>query len=120
MNKISSQYDLLFETLHQQKDGYKEKQLAIFTPSKGTKYQHKLMIVGRAVNGWIIKMDKNNKDEIIRLSGEVIKTLPNSNLNWVNDLSGKTAHPYNTKKSAFWRVAKAIAANVTPTEKMMW
>ncbi len=117
MKNISSQYELLFEKLHQQKERYSEKNLAIFTPAKGTKYQHKLMIVGRAVNGWIIKMDKNKRDDLGRLNTEVIKTLPNSNLNWVNDMWGKTVNKYSTKKSAFWRVAKAIAANLTPSEK---
>lgn len=62
-------YRKLIEEIYIKKDFYKEKELNLFTPGMGKAYNNKLLIVGRAVNGWRIYIDKTNnesKDLVLR------------------------------------------------------
>ncbi len=45
-------YNKLIDTMYSDKESYGEQELSTFTPGVGKDYKNKLMIVGRAVNGW--------------------------------------------------------------------
>ena len=86
-------------------------QVVGFFARKGDAYDGKLMIVGRAVNGFTIPAKPESlRDETVarafasELNQEIID-LDCCPLTWVRDGWGAT-EGYNTKKSAFWRVAR--------------
>lgn len=103
--KILYQYKLLLEKLQCDKRKYLEKDLCIFNFAKGAKYKNTLLIVGRAVNGW----NKYNKHDLLDILQEIENNIETDDLQWVIDSWGINDGKYNTKKSAFWRVAKKLA-----------
>ncbi|HIF9359576.1 hypothetical protein HWA77_25310 [Photobacterium damselae subsp. damselae] len=85
------------------------KELCSFNAQKGNRYNHKLMIIGRAVNGWGNDFSLQTL-EPSKLAQQVYKKATNKTcpLQWVIDSWGDT-EDYNTAKSAFWRIAKRIS-----------
>lgn len=96
-------------------DAYPEKELSSFLSMKGDLYDAKLMIVGRAVNGWRTTWNPEEKasSDAMSLSEETLKDVTRLNtMLWVTDIwNGKENSPdnYKTRTSAFWRVAKKTA-----------
>lgn len=93
--------------------------LTLFAPCIGSKYDGKLMVIGRAVNGWIEEFDlteagtEARRDAII----ELVTANPDGDapcpMGWVVDRWGVNEKGrYNTKRSAFWRVIKQVAAGI--------
>jgi hypothetical protein len=110
MEKIISEYERLINKLYSEKGNYPEDDLVIFTPAKGSTYNTELMVIGRAVNDWknyLSKHDNSNKLSILKGVKDCLET---DGLEWVEGSWGTTTEgEYNTKKSAFWRVVKALA-----------
>ena len=77
----------------------------------GRKYNGKLLVVGRATNGWANGFSKDNLEDCRRLSDSFIPTIASENLDWVTQHWGAT-DKYNTNKSAFWRVSRMLARRV--------
>ena len=74
-----------------------------------TKDNTGILFVGRATNGWITTSEDidvlfGNTDEAIFARSDQME--------WVKDLEGDK--PYNTRKSAFWRVIKRVSKQFYP------
>jgi hypothetical protein len=108
MQSLKSLQVKLIEDIASKQNTFSDDQLSIFSAVAGLKSHERTMIVGRAVNGW--KDPINIKSELAVL--ELIKATEDSfgtdSLKWVEQQWGHTTK-YNTKKSAFWRIARAIA-----------
>jgi hypothetical protein len=72
-----------------------------------------MLFVGKAVNGWM-----TNNTHVNVLFGKTNEGVfaRDDQMEWVKNLEGKNEAGYNTKKSAFWRVAKNISARFYPDE----
>lgn len=98
-------------------DAYPENELSSFLSMKGDLYDAKLMIVGRAVNGWRTTWNPEEKapTDAMSLSEETLKDVTRLNrcpMLWVTDIwNGKknSTDKYKTRTSAYWRVAKKTA-----------
>lgn len=115
MQNILTEYERLIDALYLKKANYSEDDLVMFTPAKGTTYNMELMIVGRAVNDWknyFHKHDNSKRDLIIN---GIERSVLTDGLEWVEDCWGAN-EGYNTKKSAFWRVAKSLAVQFADKE----
>lgn len=83
-----------------------EKNITTFFPMKGNLYNHELMVVGRAVNGWEEQitpeelLDNMKRKDYLRQT--YLASQPQCPLSWVTKARG--GEQYNTNRSAFWRV----------------
>ncbi len=90
-----------------------------FLPMQGREYSGKLMVVGRAVNGWAEGIAPNQlcKDaerlEYARLVySSVTENMENDcPMSWVTAGWCATTR-YNTRRSAFWRVIRAVVSRL--------
>lgn len=93
----------------------KPRKLTVFLPLKGDRYSGKLMIVGRAVNGWRTTFDFDEPQKL-RTPQEIAEDVYKKSIggdgkcpmSWVSDLWREQKDKYNTKRSAFWRVTRGI------------
>lgn len=94
----------------------RSQELCCFTAQKGSDYNNKLMIVGRAVNDWSSEFRLNDV-QINELLHELFLNSPEHNcpLQWVESSWGSVKE-YNAKKSAFWRVVKNLSLNINQLE----
>lgn len=81
-----------------------------FCSLKGKLYNQRIMVVGRAVNGWRGKILPTQLEDNKEKKAFAKKILENQSHNecpmlWVNRCWGGDT-PYNTKRSAFWRCIK--------------
>lgn len=80
----------------------------------GAAYKGELMFVGRAPNGWTDAWDPRttgSRSAILDLvNGEVEAASPGRvcPLSWVSERWGINSAGYNTKRSAFWRLARDL------------
>lgn len=94
-------------------DGNTFSNICVFCMQWGDKFPEKendgILFVGKAVNGWI-----HDKTDIDTLFGEDCHRIfaRCDQMKWVHNLENDVK--YNTKKSAFWRVVKAISQNFYP------
>jgi len=95
--------------------------LAHFVPMEGTEYrknQVRLLIIGRAVNGWADTNAKNEKDYEKEISNE----LTHKGFDWVIEENGTLYNKDGDNKgdyclsSPFWNVSKRIYECLTNTE----
>ena len=83
-----------------------------FFAQVGENYQKKIMVIGRACNGYITS--SLNIHTLFGTSEEAIVNR-NDQMKWVADCAGNK-DGYNTNKSAFWRVTKRIAQKFYPND----
>ena len=102
-----------------------KQQLCAFWPCVGSGFrsspqERRLMVIGRAVNGWWDEqdnppffhcgneLDENRLDQIVGFSSVPERT----EMAWVQELEGNSdtakSNGYNTNRSAFWRVIKRV------------
>ena len=124
---LLAKYENLIEIIYSERDSYAEEKLSLFTPAKGKEYQHELMIIGRATNGWGNKIDKNNKANRKRVIAQIKEALSDDDgLEWVIKQWGATKNGiYNTRKSAFFRLSRMLAQEIienseTVMNKIVW
>lgn len=84
-----------------------------FMAMVGKAYEHELMVVGRAVNGWTSEWypESLNEDRNVHAFTEgifesVTKGTP-CPMSWVSECWGND-QDYNTRRSPFWRVIRRI------------
>lgn len=83
--------------------------LTPFLPLVGDRYTGELMVIGRAVNGWLDEWspgelrDPGRRDGTIQISADY-------SMDWVVQKAGDKK--YNTNRSAFWRVVKRVALDL--------
>jgi hypothetical protein len=97
-----------------------------FWPIVGWKYDGSLMVIGRSVNGWIENwpvgelVDPVVRKQVVRTMRADAEREDRCRMLWVTDLAGKTAHRYNTNRSAFWRVLRSLTLQLTDAEPADW
>ena len=101
------------------KNKHYNKPVTGFVLQKGSNYNNELMVVGRAVNGWLkdeIKCDcfndSNKVDEYIKiLNGD---SENGCHLAWVVDIwnNPSPGTRYITRRSAFWRIVKKVTLSL--------
>jgi hypothetical protein len=93
--------------------------LAVFWPMTGASYQGDLLVVGRAVNGWI---DKVSVAELVdatraRAWAETARYTAEDDegdpMGWVARIWDRQPG-YRTSRSALWRVTRAVHASLDP------
>lgn len=109
--KISDEYRKLIDACHRSRSKYSESYLCAFSMGIGKKFSGKLLVVGRATNGWKNGFSKEDAEDCRRLSDSLQTSIATENLDWVTQHWGAT-DKYNTRKSAFWRLAKMLARRI--------
>jgi hypothetical protein len=102
-------YKNLVDKIYLDKNSYKEEELTLFTSGIGKEYDKTLMIIGRAVNGWRIYLNKIDDQYKTSSLESVKKRFGTDDLQWVIDCWGNNEESYNTRKSAFWRLSKRLS-----------
>ena len=103
-------------------DELRKEKVTGFMSSTGVLYDRELMVVGRAVNGWLENEEWNvfpselSQPDSLRTFTDKVYASVTSNarcpMQWVTDDWGNTEKPYNPARSAFWRVIKEIVSNI--------
>lgn len=94
-----------------------DKELIGFLSMTGNRFDHELMVVGRAVNGWDVEVIRPNELSTLASSevyaGSVFSSVTDNigcPMTWVTKCWGNYDSGYNTKGSAFWRVIRAVVS----------
>jgi hypothetical protein len=116
MTQIQKIYSILINECHASRKRYHEEQICVFSMGMGKKHSGKLLVVGRAPNGWGKSINKNSLEDCQGLLDSLIPSIYSTNLDWVDKCWGATKG-YNTKKSAFWRVSRMLAKNFASDSK---
>ena len=110
-------------------DQLPEQDVTGFLSMEGHLYDNKLMVVGRAVNGWtdgVAPSDLSSPSLAADYAKLVFSSVIGKDscpMTWVTDCwENPDPEKYNTKKSAFWRVIRAVAAEsgITNTDDAAW
>jgi hypothetical protein len=79
----------------------------------GRRYSGKLLVVGRATNGWGNQFYKADLEDCRRISDSFIPTTVPENLDWITQQWGTNDKgKYNTNRSAFFRVLRMLAKRI--------
>lgn len=100
-------------------DKLKAKPISGFLAASGRCYDGRLMVIGRATNGWETDEWKNGilpselaDPGIIEAYADSVYRRSNAGnpcpLGWVSDRWGQNDKQYNTRRSAFWRVIRGV------------
>ena len=107
----------LLTNVHQ--DLYRDRQrpLTLFVPRQGSKYDGRMMLIGRAVNGWkhdFILDDVADEEGRTRFLDGVHRKEDQADcpMKWVADLWPRPKGKYSTSRSAYWRAARKVAAHL--------
>ena len=97
---------------------------AIFWPLVGHRFDGDLLVVGRAVNGWVHDItveDARIPSAVCDRVAEARKHAERDEMRWVTDLAGNR-DGYNTNESAFWRVNRRVvmASGLTDESEASW
>jgi hypothetical protein len=90
-----------------------------FLAIRGDYYDEKLMVVGRAVNGWtegIAPRGMIEQSALEKYAAAVFDGVTGNGgcpMRWVTDCWGSSNGDYNTKQSAFWRVIRAVVGELS-------
>lgn len=115
MHNLKKLYTELIRILIDKRDKYPETNLAVFSSSVGKNYNGNVMVVGRAVNGWKHNLNPYSEQSVQECVVSLHHAIDTDNLDWVQE-KWECRNDYNTRKSAFWRVAKSISAVVNSHE----
>ncbi len=95
--------------------------LTLFWPMRGAAYSGALMIVGKAVNGWIDEISVNQLPDSIERERAIAAASRTGHgydgacpMRWVTDAWGRGGGEYSTARSAYWRHARGVLAAVDP------
>ena len=93
--------------------------LTAFWPACGHRYDRGLLVVGRAVNGWTHDWtrdraaDPAGRAAILAQARSASESAVECPLAWVGKQAGPTEPGvYNTNRSAFWRVTRAVVCRL--------
>jgi len=90
--------------------------LTAFLSMTGHLYKGDLMVIGRALNGWLehgfLPADLNDSKNADTFVDEVYKSVTEGyRMEWVSEHWG-AATKYNTRRSAFWRVIRTLISSL--------
>ena len=102
-------------------------QLGYSNPFCGEKYfddvkECKLMLVGRATNGWDVKVSLESASEFAE---DMERKINRQGFDWVRECegglcAGSEEDPYLLSRSAFWRTAKSVWSRLSRLEEVRW
>jgi hypothetical protein len=97
---------------------------ALFWPKVGRHYDGGLMLVGRAVNGWIDRWEPGDGRDPGELAAGARRTAEGMvigcPMGWVLDRWGKRDGGYNTARSQFWDTVRRVAVSLHPEWSADW
>jgi hypothetical protein len=112
----AANYDALLVALGQARRVGPER-LAAFWPMVGTAYRGDLLLVGRAVNGWIDAVDVHElgdpeaRGALLAAARKTSEGHDDDPMGWVVGAWGRRGG-YSTSRSQFWRTARRVLAGV--------
>ena len=119
MKQARGEYSQLIQKLYTCKEEYPESSMCIFNAKRGRQYANKLMVVGRAVNGWgdpTKNIVKQNNEEQPAFTESVLDYLETETTNFKEQMVA-TSKGYNHNTSAFTRLKRSIAAKLITCNK---
>ena len=127
MHRLSAEYGHLFTSLLSEVARARVRRpatQALFWPKVGRLYDGELLLVGRAVNGWIDRWrpaDPRSPEElaaVARATGE--GTVNGCPMGWVADRWGKRDGGYDTARSQFWDTVRRVMVGIEPAWADDW
>ena len=114
MQEILNEYELLLNKLSQPESKYPETKLTVVNAKVGKDFDNKLMVIGRAVNGWEEQssLTKGFQSEQILC---LIDFLKRNTANTLEYFGGK----YNPNKSSFTQVKQMLANHIVGCPKSL-
>lgn len=117
--KLSSEYRARYESFlaGAVEAGRPGRPWTIFWPMIGHRYAGDLLVIGRAPNGWTVRWDPVEEGSKAAIAAAVAETRRASEgdgtdpMDWITWSDG-VRNRYNTKTSAFWRVARRVRAGL--------
>ncbi|CAN5581106.1 hypothetical protein BH23CHL7_BH23CHL7_15970 [soil metagenome] len=103
-----------------------EAEVTPFWPIAGWKFDGSLLAVGRSVNGWVHNWrigelrEASTRHVLMDQARRDAEPTDRCRMLWVTDLAGRTSHPYNTNRSAFWRVLRETVSSVIEVDATDW
>ena len=137
MKNYTELYKKLYEAVYEGQNKYKDTDLSNFVAMRGSRYKEsnakRLMVVGRAVNGWGKSIDISSADAYANSACELFKNenrftskdewnMKNTNDNPYSEYttkSGKTKK-YYLSNSPFWSATRDIWYKLSGEEKSDW
>ena len=118
---LSEDYEARLATMLRaigQRSGVEPDELTGFWPMLGHKYERKLLVVGKAVNGWLDKTTRSQlavPAQAASFAQSMRTTVSRGDcpMAWVTDLWGNPGG-YSTARSAFWRFARNALIRLDP------
>lgn len=118
---LSAEYERLYDEVLNSAAGQPSfrGKLAVFWPMCGAKFASsapRLMVVGRAVNGWgngiaaPVLLSPEGRSAATKQARAVSEVATGCPMSWVETRAGDP--DYNTNRSAFWRVIRKAAASL--------
>ena len=101
--------------------GVEPQELAAFWPMIGRSYDGRLLVIGRAVNGWVDRVRANELANV-DYRASTLTTLRGTSegdgtacpMSWVTWRWGRGGGEYSTARSAFWRFTRGVLGAVDP------
>lgn len=100
------------------------RELALFWPKVGRSYDGDLLVVGRAVNGWIDRWDLDAPSDAhalaatARATGE--GTVNGDQLGWILDRWKQPDGGYDTATSQYWQTVREVTLDGHPEREAHW
>ena len=97
--------------------------LASFWPMVGHRYTGALMVIGRAVNGWIDQVAVRDLADPAACSAAAAAARRTSEdsggcpMRWVTNAWGRPVGQYSTARSAFWRFVRSVLVATDPASR---
>lgn len=103
--------ELYREMLMKLADYERSEGICVFAALKGGNYGGELLVIGRAVNGWLVNLAPSDLNDKKKLDEAITALADGTDMCWVTKRWG-ARHGYNTKRSAFWRTARAVVGEL--------
>jgi hypothetical protein len=104
--------------------GIRPRELALFWPKVGSCYDGDILVVGRAVNGWIDRWDLDQNADLATLAATARETgestVNGDQLGWVLDRWKRRDGAYDTSTSQFWETVRRVAISGHPDREEAW
>jgi hypothetical protein len=97
--------------------------LTAFWPMVGHAYDGSLLVIGRAVNGWIDHIDvaamgdPRARATLLRAARRTAEGTGDCPMRWVTDRWSPGDGAYSTARSAFWRHVRGVLGSVDPASR---
>lgn len=127
MKQLSTEYDRLYrEQLAEVAQARVRRPVtqALFWPKVGRLYDGELLLVGRAVNGWIDRWeprDPRPPAELAAIARHTAEgTVNGCPMGWVLDRWGQRDDGYDTARSQYWMTARRVVTALVPGSEDDW